>query len=221
MNPPAGSRAGTGNEAGTKHPDPLIVREIEFLGGMAGTADGSPGWRPDTKLPQVAFAGRSNVGKSSLLNRLVRRKAIARVSRTPGRTREINFFEVNGEFVLADLPGYGYARVSKADRAAWRPLIEGYLSSTPTLRGLVLLLDVRRDPTSDDEQMLAFLADRGLPVLIAVTKIDKLTARAGEARIQMIADSLGLDPDQIVPFSAVTGAGRDELAAAVVDLLRS
>lgn len=201
--------------------DPLIVRHIEFLGGMAGTASGAPGWRPETALPQVAFAGRSNVGKSSLLNKLVRRKAIARVSRTPGRTREINFFEVNGEFVLADLPGYGYARVSKSDRAAWRPLIEGYLRNTPTLRGLVLLLDVRREPTADDQQMLSFLADRGLPVLIAVTKVDKLSARAAEGRLKEIADSLGLDPEQMVPFSAVTGAGRDELAAAVVELLRN
>jgi len=202
--------------------DPLVVRHIEFLGGMAGKTDprapGKP-WRPPVKLPEVAFAGRSNVGKSSLLNALVRRRAVARVSRTPGRTREINFFEVNGEFLLVDLPGYGYARVSKAARAAWRPLIEGYLHGTSALRGLVLLLDVRRDPTPEDEQMLAFLAERGVPVLIAITKIDKLTARAAAARVEQLTAMLGLEPDQVVPFSAVTGAGRDELAAAVVDLV--
>jgi GTP-binding protein len=213
VSPPAPARA--------ENADPLVVREIQFLGGMAATPSGAPGWRPETTLPQVAFAGRSNVGKSSLLNKLVRRKAIARVSRTPGRTREINFFEVNGEFVLADLPGYGYARVSKSARAAWQPLLEGYLRSTPTLRGLVLLLDVRREPTPDDEQMLAFLADRGLPVLVVVTKVDKLNARTAESRVQEIGDSLGLDPEQMLPFSAVTGAGRDELAAAVVDLVKS
>jgi GTP-binding protein len=143
------------------------------------------------------------------------------VSRTPGRTREINFFEVNGDFVLADLPGYGYARVSKADRASWQPLIEGYLRDTSTLRGLVLLLDVRRDPTDDDQRMLAFLADRGLPVLVVVTKIDKLTPRAAEARVAELTAALGLEPEQVLPFSAKTGVGRDELAAAVVSLVRS
>src|SRR5258705_8377101 len=99
------------------------------------------GWRPEAKLPEIAFAGRSNVGKSSLINKLVRRRKLARVSNTPGRTREINFFDINGKFVLADLPGYGYARVSKEAKAAWRPLIEGYLRRSPALRGVVLLLD--------------------------------------------------------------------------------
>ena len=103
--------------------DPLVIRSLEFLGPMA-TADG---WRPTNELPEVAFAGRSNVGKSSLLNKLVRRKAFARVSNTPGRTREINFFKVNDRFVLADLPGYGYARIAKERKAEWLPLIEGYL----------------------------------------------------------------------------------------------
>jgi GTP-binding protein len=190
------------------------------MAGTPGTSGARP-WRPDTNLPEVAFAGRSNVGKSALLNALVRRKAIARVSRTPGRTREINFFEVNGEFILVDLPGYGYARVSKADRAAWRPLIEGYLRDTPTLRGLVMLLDVRRDPTPDDERMLAFLAERGLPVLIVVTKVDKLHPRDIDSRVGEITAALGLAPEQVVPFSAVTGLGRDELAAAVVELVRA
>ena len=115
------------------------------------------GWRPEPTLPEVAFAGRSNVGKSSLLNRLVHRKKFARVSNTPGRTREINFFKVNDTFVLVDLPGYGYARVSKERKAEWRPLIEGYLRTSPQLRGIVQLLDARHDPTNDDRDMLDFL----------------------------------------------------------------
>ena len=123
-------------------PDPLVIRSLEFLGGMAGAG----GWRPELTLPEIAFAGRSNVGKSSLLNTLVRRKAFARVSRTPGRTREINFFNVNNQFILADLPGYGYARISKERKADWKPLIEGYLKNTSVLAGVVLLLDIRRDP---------------------------------------------------------------------------
>src|SRR6476659_570547 len=132
--------------------DPLVIRKLEFIGGMA-SADG---WRPESELPEVAFAGRSNVGKSSLLNTLVRRRAFARVSRTPGRTREINFFNVNNQFILADLPGYGYARISKERKAYWKPLIEGYLKKTPVLAGVVLLLDSRRDPSDDDMAMLDF-----------------------------------------------------------------
>jgi GTP-binding protein len=194
--------------------DPLVIRELRFLGPMA-TVDG---WRPENTLPEVAFAGRSNVGKSSLLNRLVRRKAFARVSRTPGRTREINFFEVNRRFVLVDLPGYGYAQVSKDRRAEWRPLIEGYLRGSANLRGVVQLIDVRREPSDDDLQMLDFLSDVGAPTIIAVTKVDKLAPRAATARVAELTKSLGLDADQVIPFSAHTGMGRDELAAAIVAL---
>ena len=139
--------------------DPLIVRQLEFLGGMASAG----GWRPESTLPEIAFAGRSNVGKSSLLNALLRRRHAARVSKTPGRTREINFFRVNDAFMLVDLPGYGYARVAKERKAEWKPLIEGYLQSSPNLRGLVLLLDSRREPSDDDRDMLAFLAERATP----------------------------------------------------------
>ncbi len=194
--------------------DPLVIRDLRFLGPMA-TVDG---WRPESTLPEIAFAGRSNVGKSSLLNRLVRRKAFARVSRTPGRTREINFFEVNRRFVLVDLPGYGYARVSKERRAEWRPLIEGYLRRSSNLRGVVQLIDVRRDPTDDDLQLLDFLSDLGTPTVVAITKVDKLSPNARAARIDEITGSLGLDADQVIPFSAHTGAGRDALAAAIVAL---
>jgi len=194
--------------------DPLVIRELRFLGPMATVE----GWRPETSLPEIAFAGRSNVGKSSLLNRLVRRKAFARVSRTPGRTREINFFEVNRRFVLVDLPGYGYARISKERRAEWRPLIEGYLRSSPNLRGVVQLIDVRRDPSDDDLQMLEFLSGLGAPTLVAITKVDKLAATAAATRIRELTESLGLDPDQVIPFSAHTGLGRDDLASAIVAL---
>jgi GTP-binding protein len=177
------------------------------------------GWRPEHGLPEVAFAGRSNVGKSSLLNALVRRKAFARVSRTPGRTREINFFAVNKAFVLVDLPGYGYARVSKERQAEWRPLIEGYLRKSTGLRGIVLLLDARRDPSDDDRLMLDILAELGHPTLIAVTKVDKLSKGAAAERLASLAKGLELDPEQLIPFSAVSGEGRDELAAAVAGLV--
>ena len=195
--------------------DPLVIRQLEFIGPMASPV----GWRPESKWPEVAFAGRSNVGKSSLLNRLVRRKRFARVSNTPGRTREVNFFLVNERFVLVDLPGYGYARISKERRAEWKPLIEGYLRSSTELRGIVHLLDVRHDPTGDDRQMLEFLASLGVPTLFALTKVDKLTAAQRKARVAALLDELGVADDQVIPFSAVTGEGRDELAEAVLSLV--
>ncbi len=195
--------------------DPLVIKSIEFLGPMAVAG----GWRPPAELPEIAFAGRSNVGKSSLLNRMMRRKSFARVSNTPGRTREINFFKVNSAFVLADLPGYGYARISKARKAEWRPLIEGYLAESPVLAGVVLLLDARHDPTDDDRTMLDFLAELGAPTIVAATKVDKLKPLEALERVQVLADIVGLEADQIVPFSARSGVGRDELAAALVAVL--
>jgi GTP-binding protein len=195
--------------------DPLVIKSLEFLGPMA-TAEG---WRPTNELPEVAFAGRSNVGKSSLLNRLVRRKAFARVSNTPGRTREINFFKVNDRFVLADLPGYGYARIAKERKAEWLPLIEGYLRTSPALRGVVQLLDVRHPPSEEDLQMLDFLAEIEAPTIVALTKIDKLRPRQVADRVHEIAVALRLEDDQLIPFSAETNQGRDELAAALVTLV--
>ena len=195
--------------------DPLVIRGIDYLGPMA-TADG---WRPPATLPEVAFGGRSNVGKSSLINRLVRRRALARVSNTPGRTREIHFFGINNLFTLVDLPGYGYARISKARQAEWRPLIEGYLRSSATLRGVVQLLDARHDPTDDDLQMVDFLAEIGAPTIFVATKVDKLAAREVPERVAALAQRLGIDVEQIIPFSAHTGDGRDELAAAIVSLV--
>ena len=141
----------------------------------------------------MAFAGRSNVGKSSLLNRLVRRRGLARVSRTPGRTPEINFFCVNDAFVLADLPGYGYARVSKEQQAGWRPLIESYFQASTALRGAVQLLDVRREPTPEDRELLDYLAALRMPVLVVATKIDKLSRAAAAARVAALRHDLDLD----------------------------
>jgi GTP-binding protein len=200
---------------GAGSPDPLVIKSLEFLGPMA-TAEG---WRPTNELPEVAFAGRSNVGKSSLLNRLVRRKAFARVSNTPGRTREINFFAVNGRFVLADLPGYGYAKISKTRKAEWLPLIEGYLRASPALRGVVQLLDIRHQPSDEDLQMLDFLAEIEAPTIVVLTKIDKLRPRQVAERVHEIAVALRLEDEQLIPFSAETNQGRDDLAAALVALV--
>jgi GTP-binding protein len=200
-------------------PDPgadrLVIRNVEFIGGMAE----KHGWRPESSLPEVAFAGRSNVGKSSLLNILVRRKSFARVSRTPGRTREINFFRVNNTFVLVDLPGYGYARISKAKKAEWRPMIESYLRRTTQLRGMVLLLDIRREPSEDDRAMLDFLAELGVPTIVALTKADKLTKADAREKVAEISRTLALEPDQVIQFSAQSGEGRMELLEAITQLV--
>ena len=193
----------------------LIIRNIEFLGGMSEKG----GWRPPSDLPEIAFAGRSNVGKSSLLNTLVRRKSFARVSRTPGRTREINFFRVNNGFVLVDLPGYGYARISKEKKAEWRPLIGEYLRRTTQLRGIVLLLDIRREPSDDDRAMLDFLADVEVPTIVSLTKSDKLSKTAAQARAAEISRVLSLETDQVIQFSSHTGEGREELLEAILALL--
>ena len=195
--------------------DPLVIRNVEFLGGMAE----KHGWRPDSPLPEVAFAGRSNVGKSSLLNSLVRRKSFARVSRTPGRTREINFFRINNGFLLVDLPGYGYARVSKEKKSEWRPMIESYLRRTSQLRGIVLLLDIRREPSDDDRAMLDFLAEVEVPTIVALTKTDKLSKAAALAKVAEISRALALEPEQVIPFSAHTGEGRVELLEAITALV--
>ena len=197
--------------------DRLIIRNVEFIGGMAERH----GWRPDSSLPEIAFAGRSNVGKSSLLNTLVRRKSFARVSRTPGRTREINFFRINNQFVLVDLPGYGYARISKEKKAEWRPLISSYMRRTTQLRGIVLLLDIRREPSDDDRAMLDFLAETEVPAIVALTKVDKLSKTAGRERAADIARDLALEAEQVIPFSSQTGEGRSELLEAIMDLVES
>lgn len=197
--------------------DKLVIRNVEFLGGMAERH----GWRPESSLPEVAFAGRSNVGKSSLLNSLVRRKSFARVSRTPGRTREINFFRINNGFVLVDLPGYGYARVSKEKKLGWKPLIESYLKRTTQLRGIVLLLDIRREPSDDDLVMLDFLAETEVPTIVALTKKDKLTKAAALEQVAKISRSLALGSEQVIPFSAQTGEGRVELLEAITELVEA
>jgi GTP-binding protein len=193
----------------------LKLRSVEFAGAI-----GRPGQDPPGRLPQVAFAGRSNVGKSSLINRLLERhrKQIARVSAQPGKTQEINFYRIiadldgeDAEFFLVDLPGYGFARAPKPVREAWRPLIESYLGGNEELLGVVQLIDCRHDPTAEDLRMIEYLAKIGMPALFVLTKIDKLKPRERERRVGALTAQLGAGPDQVIPFSATTGEGRAEL----------
>jgi GTP-binding protein len=167
---------------------------------------------PAGELPEVALAGRSNVGKSSLLNKLVNRKRLARTSNTPGRTRLINFFLVNDSFHLVDLPGYGYARVPLGERDSWRKMIETYLNNRSQLKGVLLLVDSRHPPTEMDKQMYGWLKFRGLPAMIAATKADKLSRSKLLQSLKIIRAELQLyEGDALIPFSSETGQGREEL----------
>ncbi len=167
---------------------------------------------PAARFPEIAFAGRSNVGKSSLINVLVQRKGLARTSNTPGRTRLINFYLVNEALCFVDLPGYGYARVSAEERKAWGPMVETYLRERPNLCLVLLVLDIRRDPGEHDLALIAWLAGRGLPFLPVLTKADKLSRMQAGVRKDGIGRMLGL-PASVAPivFSARTGAGREDI----------
>lgn len=180
-----------------------------FLG--AGTdAQRLPAW-PHL---EVAFAGRSNVGKSSLLNRLVGQRGLARVSRTPGRTRQINFFLVDEALVFADLPGYGFARVPLAVRAAWKDLVEGYLAGRATLRLVVVLVDIRRGLEADDRLLLDYLAAQGCPALVVATKTDTLARHERQRRVRELARAVG-ERCPVLACSARTGEGIPALWAAL------
>jgi GTP-binding protein len=192
------------------------VHTVEFAGSLFGAGDPVPG-----DLPQVAFSGRSNVGKSSLINVLLRRtrKKLARVSATPGKTQSLNFYLVNGLFFLVDLPGFGFARVSSRVRQSWKALVEDYLVGEPKLRGVVHLVDARHDPTNTDLKMVEFLATRGVPTLVVLTKMDKLKRMARESAVATAVDRLSIDEDQVLSFSSKTGEGREELLTALEDLI--
>jgi GTP-binding protein len=171
-----------------------------------------PAHYPPELLPEIAFAGRSNVGKSSLINTLLNRKKLARTSNTPGRTQEINFFRVNDRFAFIDLPGYGYAKVPESIRKQWGPMVETYLRERGTLQLVVLILDVRRDPSEEDQQLIHWLPFYHIPFLIVLTKTDKVSNNEFAHRRRRIADEIGFPPETpIVAFSAKTGAGKESL----------
>jgi GTP-binding protein len=200
------------------------IKHVEFAGAVARVGGAAPG-----DLVQVAFSGRSNVGKSSLINRLLgrTRTPVARVSATPGKTQQVNFFHVRAavdgaerEFFLVDLPGYGYARAPKGVRSYWKPLIEGYLRKNAKLAGVVQLIDARHDPTAEDLQMVAYLAAQGVPTLFVLTKIDKVKRAARARCVERLTKVLGAEPEQVLHFSARTGEGREELLETLDELLR-
>jgi len=189
------------------------VRSADFFAGAARAEQ-----LPPAKLPEIALGGRSNVGKSSLLNRLVRRQSLARVSKTPGRTQQINFFSINGTWVLVDLPGYGFARVPAAMQEQWRGLVEAYLRNRSALRGVVLIVDIRRGVEADDALLVEFLRHHGVRVLLAVTKIDKMARGECARRLRDIrASHPDLNP---IGCSAVTGEGIGDVVRVLAGWLK-
>lgn len=167
---------------------------------------------PETELTEVAFAGKSNVGKSSLINALMNRKALARTSATPGKTQTINFYNVNQELYLVDLPGYGYARVSEKEKIQWGKLIERYLHNSKQLKAVFLLIDIRHDPSENDRLMYSWIVNQGYNPIIIATKLDKIKRSQVQKHMKMIREGLELVPGTtIIPFSAETKQGRDEI----------
>ena len=184
----------------------MDVHETVFIKSAAKAKD-----YPVSDLPEVAFVGRSNVGKSSLVNVLVNRKNLVRTSSTPGRTQLINFFDVNGRLVLVDLPGYGYAKAPPELRKQWRPMIETYLSTRENLRAVVLILDIRRIPSDGDLDMLGWLESYNIPPIIVLTKCDKLTKNERAKQTNLIAAAIRRDKGILFPFSALSKDGRDNI----------
>jgi GTP-binding protein len=179
----------------------------------------TPEQYPPAGPPEVAFAGRSNVGTSSLINKLLNRRKLVRTSKTPGCTQLLNFFEINGRWRFVDFPGYGYAKAPGDVRRRWRPMVEAYLAGRRTLRGLVLLLDVRRLPSAEDLTFWSWLRERAVPVVAVVTKVDKLSRKDRTPQVRTIAAHLACPPESLIRFSAASGEGRDELWAALERLL--
>ena len=169
----------------------------------------TPEHYPPADLPEVAFAGRSNVGKSSLINKILNRKKLVRTSKTPGRTQLLNFFEINEMYRFVDLPGYGYAKVPAEVQKRWRPMVETYLTSRSTMRGMVLLLDIRREPSKEDLNLWHWLQTMSIEVVTVITKVDKLSRNKRNKQLAAIARTLGCKKEELIEFSAISGEGRE------------
>ena len=189
----------------------LNVNQAEFVRSAAKSAD-----FPRDRLPQIVFAGRSNVGKSSVINRLLNRKNFARVGAAPGKTVHINYFLIDGKLYLVDLPGYGYAKVSQKEKERWGRLIEAWFADTKLMTFGVLIVDARHKPTTDDCVMAEFFKNAGKPFLVVANKLDKLKKSEVEGNLALIRTTLGLsDETVLLPFSAEKGDGRQQLLDAI------
>lgn len=184
----------------------MIIKDVEFIKSAT-----KPSEYTEPLFLEVAFAGRSNVGKSSLINTLINRKSLVKTSSKPGCTQLINFFLLNGNLSLVDLPGYGYAKVSKKVRSQWGPMIERYLTVRETLRAIVLLIDMRREPQKEEMDLISWFTAHSIPHRIVLTKADKLSKTKQQVNISAIAQILGREQETLIPFSSKTRLGKDRL----------
>lgn len=185
----------------------MVIKEVtlETVCGITSTL-------PENDKPEIAFAGKSNVGKSSLINALMNRKSLARISATPGKTQTINFYNINREIYLVDLPGYGYAKVSEKEKEAWGKMIGRYLHKSTMLKAVFLLIDIRHDPSKNDKMMYDWILHQGYEPVIIATKLDKLKKSQVAKQLKAIRTGLGLvSGTTVIPFSAKTKQGRDEI----------
>lgn len=175
---------------------------------------------PENQMMEIAFAGKSNVGKSSLINALMNRKSLARTSAQPGKTQTINFYNINDELYFVDLPGYGYAKVSVEVKEKWGKMVEKYLRQSKQLKAVFLLIDIRHEPSANDKQMYQWILSNGYQPIIIATKMDKINRSQLQKHIKMVKEGLGVVKDTIVlPFSAVSKQGRDEIYALIDDMM--
>lgn len=175
---------------------------------------------PDNRLPEIAFAGKSNVGKSSMINKIINRKSLARTSAQPGKTQTINYYNLNNEMYLVDLPGYGYASVSEDVKAKWGKMIENYLQTSKQLRAVFLLIDIRHEPSKNDCQMYDWIRHNGFDPIIICTKLDKINRSQTEKQCKLIRDTLKASKNTIlIPFSAETGQGKDEIHKTIAQIV--
>ncbi len=195
----------------------MIIKKAEFKGVFVDIKQ-----LPEEALPEIALVGRSNVGKSSLINKLVNRKKLAKSSSTPGKTRTINYYLINDEWNMVDLPGYGYAKVSKLERAKWGKMIEAYLSQRQQLKGVLQILDIRHPPSSEDLMMKDWLSHHAIPVLLVATKADKISRGARAKHLAVIRKDLKIPAGQLpICFSAETGEGVDDIKEALQETLKN
>ena len=192
----------------------MIITSAEFV-----TSAVKPIQYTNAVLPEIAFAGRSNVGKSSLINTLVNRKRLVKTSSTPGRTRLINFFEINKKFCFVDLPGYGYAKVHSSVKKTWGPMIEAYIETRKTLKGVVLIMDVRRTPDTRESNFINWVNDFNIPFILVVTKADKLSKTNRKKQLQTIADTLLVDKGNLILFSSKSRVGKKMVWAEIGKLI--
>ena len=193
----------------------MIIKSAEFI-----TSATKPAQYPPANLPEIAFAGRSNVGKSSLINTLVNRKNLVKTSSTPGRTQLINFFNINDAFIFVDLPGYGYAKVPQTVRKKWGPMIETFLSKRKTLRGVVVIMDIRRIPGTEERDLIRWLDYYKIATIRVITKADKLSKNKQLKQQTAIAQALSLLKEDMILFSAKTRLGKNAVWNAILSLIK-